>query len=46
MIKKTSKGHVVMSKDGSKKLSRHYKSRKGALKRMGQIEFFKKRGRG
>ncbi len=42
MIKKTSKGHVVYNKDGTKKLSRHYRSRKQALKRMGQIEFFKR----
>lgn len=40
MIRKTSKGYVVYSKKG-KKLSKAYKSKEGAKKRLRQIEFFK-----
>lgn len=44
MIKKTPQGYVVYSEKG-KKLSKPYKTKKEAQKRLGQIEYFKKKGR-
>ncbi|HEV8308842.1 MAG TPA: hypothetical protein VGW35_14365 [Methylomirabilota bacterium] len=41
MIKKTAKGYVLYSKDGSKKLGGPYKTRDAALKRERQVQFFK-----
>jgi hypothetical protein len=43
MIRKTKGGYVVKSEKG-KKLSRVYKSRKQAVKRLQQIEYFKHKG--
>lgn len=40
MIRKTSEGYVVYSKKG-KKLSKPYKSKAAAEKRLREIEFFK-----
>ena len=40
MIKKTAKGYVLHSKDGSKKLGGPYKTRAEALKRERQVQFF------
>ncbi|MCX8159201.1 MAG: hypothetical protein N3D20_02845 [Candidatus Pacearchaeota archaeon] len=40
MIKKTSKGYVVYSKEG-KRLSKPYKTKGEAVKRLRQIEYFK-----
>ncbi len=45
MIRKTKGGWVVLSEKG-KKLSRVYKSRGQAQKRLGQIEYFKHKGHG
>jgi hypothetical protein len=41
MIKKTAKGYVLHSKDGSRKLGGPYKTRAEALKRERQVQFFK-----
>jgi hypothetical protein len=41
MIKKTAKGHVLYSKDGSRKLGGPYRTREEALKRERQVQFFK-----
>lgn len=41
MIIKKGSEYFVYNKDGTKKLSGPYKTRKEALKRLGQIEFFK-----
>jgi len=43
MIRKTKGGYVVLSEKG-KKLSRVYKSKSAAVKRLKQIEYFKNRG--
>lgn len=43
MIRKVSGGYVIYSEKG-KKLSRKYKSRKEAEKRLAQIEYFKHKG--
>ncbi|HOM03521.1 MAG TPA: hypothetical protein PLH43_11965 [Acetivibrio sp.] len=40
MIKKTSKGYVVYSESG-KRLSKPYKTKEAAQKRLRQIEYFK-----
>jgi len=40
MIKKTNKGYVVKSESG-KTLSRPYKTRRAAERRLHQIEYFK-----
>ena len=45
MIRKTQSGHVVFSESG-KRLSKPYKTRKAALKRLAQIEFFKHKKKG
>ncbi len=45
MIKKTSKGYEVLSKDGKKHLSKNNLSKKGANKRIQQIEYFKHKGK-
>lgn len=45
MIRKVKGAYVVKSKSG-KKLSRKYKSKKSAQKRLAQIEYFKKRNAG
>jgi len=48
MIRKTPKGYVVYSEtqeSGRRKaLSKPYKTKKGAQKRLGQIEYFKNKG--
>ncbi len=41
MIKKTSKGYVLLSKTKKKKLGGPYKTREQALKRERQVQFFK-----
>jgi hypothetical protein len=41
MIKKTAKGYVLHSKDGSRKLGGPYRTRAEALKRERQVQFFK-----
>ena len=41
MIKKTPQGYVIYSEKG-KKISRPYKTKGEAAKRLGQIEHFKK----
>lgn len=41
MIKKTSKGYVVMNHTGKTPLSHPYKTRAAAIHRMRQIEWFK-----
>lgn len=41
-IKKQGNKYVIKSKDGKKKLG-SYPTRKGAVKRLQQIEYFKKR---
>lgn len=41
MIRKQGSGYVVRSKKTGKKLSRVYKTRKEAAKRLKQIEYFK-----
>jgi hypothetical protein len=41
MIKKTAKGYVLYSKDGSRKLAGSYRTREEALKRERQVQFFK-----
>lgn len=41
MIKKTKEGYVVKSKSGDKKLSKPYKTKKAAVKRLQQIEYYK-----
>lgn len=43
MIRKTPKGYVVFGSFG-KRLSKPYKSKKGAEKRLKQIEYFKRKG--
>ena len=43
MIAKTSKGYVVRSESG-KNLSKPYKTKGEAQKRLSQIEYFKKKG--
>lgn len=43
MISKTSKGYVVKSEKG-RVLSKPYQTRKGAEKRLSQIEYFKRKG--
>lgn len=44
MIKKVNGEFFVYNKNGKKKLSKAYKTKKGAEKRLKQIEFFKHRG--
>jgi hypothetical protein len=44
MIKKTDKGYVIQSKDGSKILGGPYGSYAEALKRLREVEYFKKEG--
>jgi hypothetical protein len=41
MIKKTAKGYVLYSKDGSRNLGGPYRTRAEALKRERQVQFFK-----
>jgi hypothetical protein len=41
MIRKTAKGYVLRSKDGSRKLGGPYRTRAEALKRERQVQFFK-----
>jgi hypothetical protein len=43
MIKKTSSGYKVTNEEGTKNLSRENLSKKEALKRLRQIEYFKNR---
>ena len=45
MIVKTTKGWVVKSKDGSQRLSKPYPTKEEAMKRMGEIEFYKNKGK-
>lgn len=42
MIKKTSAGYQVKSKSGAKNLGK-YKTKKAAVKRLREVEYFKKR---
>lgn len=41
MIRKTAKGYLLYSKDGSRKLGGPYRTREEALKRERQVQFFK-----
>jgi hypothetical protein len=41
VIKKTAKGYVLFSKDGSRKLGGPYRTREEALARERQVQFFK-----
>ncbi len=41
MIRKTAKGYVLYSRDGSRKLGGPYRTREEALKRERQVQFFK-----
>ena len=41
MIRKTAKGYVLYSKDGSRRLGGPYRTREEALKRERQVQFFK-----
>jgi hypothetical protein len=41
LIKKTAKGFVLYSKDGSRRLGGPYRTREEALKRERQVQFFK-----
>ena len=41
MIRKTAKGYVLWSRDGSRKLGGPYRTRAEALKRERQVQFFK-----
>ena len=43
MIRKTTKGYVLLSKTTGKKLGGPYKTREQALKRERQVQFFKRR---
>jgi len=43
MIRSTKGGFVIFSEDGSKKLSKVYKTREEAEKRLKQIEYFKRK---
>ena len=45
MIKKTARGYVLYSKDGSRKLGGPYKTREEALMRERQVQFFKHAGK-
>lgn len=42
MIRKTSKGYVVKSHTTGRKLSKPYKTKKAAVKRLRQIKYFSK----
>lgn len=46
IIKEEGGGYTVYSHDGKKKLSRKYSTKAEAVKRLGQIEYFKKQGDG
>lgn len=46
MIKKTKKGYVVLSEDGKKKLGGPYATRKEAVERIAQVEYFKSKAKG
>jgi hypothetical protein len=41
MIKKTKKGYKVVTEDGSKNLGGPYPTKKAAIKRLRQVEYFK-----
>jgi hypothetical protein len=41
LIKKTTKGYVLYSKDGARKLGGPYRTRDEALRRERQVQFFK-----
>ena len=43
VIKKTAAGYLVLSHDGKKKLGGPYQTRAEALKRLRQVEFFKRK---
>jgi hypothetical protein len=43
VIKKTAAGYLVLSHDGKKKLGGPYQTREEALKRLRQVEFFKRK---
>lgn len=45
MIKKVAKGYIVVSERTGKKLSRPYKTKKEAVKRLRQVEYFKHRSK-
>jgi hypothetical protein len=42
MIKKTARGYVLYSQDGSRKLGGPYKTREEALRRERQVQLFKR----
>lgn len=44
-IEKTSKGYVVKSEKTGKALSKPLPTKKAAVKRLGQIEYFKHKGK-
>jgi len=41
MIRKTAKGYVLYTKDGSRRLGGPYRTREAAVKRERQVQFFK-----
>lgn len=43
VIKKTAAGYLVLSHDGKKKLGGPYQTKAEALKRLRQVEFFKRK---
>lgn len=45
MIKKTSRGYVLMSHDGAKKLGGPYPTMHQAVRRERQVQYFKHRGK-
>ncbi len=45
MIRKTSKGYIVLSESG-KRLGGPYKTREEAERRLAQVEYFKRRAKG
>jgi hypothetical protein len=45
LIKKTAKGFVLYSKDGSRRLGGPYRTREEAVKRERQVQFFKHAGK-
>jgi len=45
VIRKTAKGYVLRTKDGSRKLGGPYRTRAEAVKRERQVQFFKHGGK-
>jgi len=44
VIKKTNKGYTVVSEGKGKNLGGPYKTKAAAVKRLGQVEYFKHKG--